>query len=85
MVFDALNEVKRKAEPLSKSDGEFFISVGDNLYPVIDEEPTNEEFNTVMSLFQRPSLSHLDVWAIRGNHDCYFDQNFQINKTNEYS
>lgn len=51
MVFDALNEVKRKAEPLSKSDGEFFISVGDNLYPVIDEEPTNEEFNTVMSLF----------------------------------
>jgi hypothetical protein len=26
----------------------------------------------------------MPVWAIRGNHDCYFDPNFELEKAEEY-
>ena len=50
-VFDAIDSVKGQARPGSFDDGEFFISVGDNLYPHDDFNPTDEEWDTVMSLF----------------------------------
>jgi len=61
------------------------MTVGDNLYPVVETQPTQEEFETMMSLFERPSLKSLPIWAVRGNHDCYFDQNFELNRTSKYN
>jgi predicted phosphodiesterase len=84
MVFNALNEVKINAVANSTEDAQFILSVGDNLYPLVDEAPTDEEFSTVMTLFQRPGLKDTPVWAVRGNHDCYFDESFEINKSKEF-
>jgi len=36
----------------------------------------------MMSLFEREHLKDIPVWAVRGNHDCYFlDENFELDKT----
>ena len=83
-VFDAIEDVKANAIPESNDDAEFFLSVGDNLYPVDEENPTDEEWATVMGLFEREHLKDLPVWAIRGNHDCYFDDTFELDKAEEY-
>lgn len=37
-----------------------------------------------MTLFERENLKDLPVWAIRGNHDCYFDDSFELDKAREY-
>lgn len=50
-VFDAIESVKSNAVPNSNDDAEFFITVGDNLYPVNETAPTDEEFETMMGLF----------------------------------
>jgi hypothetical protein len=83
-VFDALNETKGKAKAGSIDDGEFFVTAGDNLYPKNANYPTDGEFATMMTLFEREHLKDLKVHAIRGNHDCYFDDNFELNKAKEY-
>ena len=83
-VFDALNETKGKAVPGSIDDGEFFVTAGDNLYPHDGYNPTDEEFATMMTLFERENLNDLKIYPIRGNHDCYFDDYFEIDKSEEY-
>jgi len=40
MVFDAIETVKSNAEPNSNDDAQFFMTVGDNLYPVVETAPT---------------------------------------------
>lgn len=84
LVFDAIDKVKGAAIANSNDDAQFFLTVGDNLYPVVETAPTDEEFGVVMGLFERPNLAELPVWAVRGNHDCYFDANFELDKTKEY-
>ena len=84
LVFDAIESLKASATPGSVDDGEFFMTVGDNLYPKDDHNPTEEEFDTVMSLFNRTSLADMKVHAIRGNHDCYFDDNFELKMVDKY-
>ena len=83
-VFDAIRDTKANAEPGSIDDGEFFVTVGDNLYPKDGFNPTDEEFATMMTLFERDDLKNLKIHAIRGNHDCYFDDDFELDKTEEY-
>jgi len=39
----------------------------------VADAPTTEEFELMLGLFQRPNISGLPVYAIRGNHDSYFD------------
>jgi hypothetical protein len=39
----------------------------------------------MMGLFEREHLKDLPVWAVRGNHDCYFDQDFELDKTTKYT
>lgn len=82
-VFDAIDSVKANAVPGSNDDAQFFISVGDNIYPVNETAPTDDEWATVMGLFQRENLKDMPVWAIRGNHDCYFDMDFELIKSKE--
>lgn len=72
-VFDAIDEVVGQAEPKSISDAEFFVTVGDNIYPELEDAPTDEEFAEMVGLFNGPNIANLPVWAIRGNHDAYFD------------
>jgi hypothetical protein len=52
---------------------EFFITVGDNIYPLVADAPTVEEFEQMVGLFNRTNISEIPVWAVRGNHDAYFN------------
>ena len=72
MLFDAINDTVGAATPDTINAAEFFVSTGDNIYPAVPTAPTVTEFETMLALFQRPNLSSLPVYAIRGNHDCYF-------------
>ena len=52
---------------------DFITTVGDNLYPHNKHYPTKSEIEGMMNLFlQRPEISDLPVYPVRGNHDCYF-------------
>jgi hypothetical protein len=54
--------------------------MGDNMYPLDDELPTDEELNSMLGLFKKDSLSSLPIYPVRGNHDCYFkDKNTLLN------
>lgn len=39
-VFDGIAQMKREAEVNSPEDFEFFVSTGDNLYPIVEDKPT---------------------------------------------
>lgn len=52
---------------------EFFITVGDNIYPAVGDAPTVEEFEQMVGLFNRTNICNIPVWAVRGNHDAYFN------------
>jgi hypothetical protein len=60
------------------------MTAGDNLYPVIPDSPTDEEFELMLSLFKYPYLNDLTVNAVRGNHDCVFDWQKELELTNVY-
>jgi hypothetical protein len=72
-VFDAIDMLKWNATPGSPEDFDFFVTNGDNLYPKDPANPTSDEFAEMMSLFlERPSINRLDIYPVRGNHDCMF-------------
>ena len=48
----------------------FLMSMGDNKYLKNESYPTEQDVDTIMSLFNKSHLKDLDIWAIRGNHDC---------------
>ena len=52
-----------------------FITMGDNVYPVVAEEPTSKEFGEMKELFEKDNIADIPIMAIRGNHDCYYDKN----------
>ena len=72
MVFDAMNQVVGAAVDLIDKP-EFIMAVGDNIYPAVANAPTSAEFQDMLSLFNRTNIADLSVFAIRGNHDSYFD------------
>ncbi len=43
-IFDGINELKKNAKKRSPEDFEFFVTVGDNLYPTDPKNPTEKEF-----------------------------------------
>lgn len=65
--------MKKDAVSDSTEDFEFFVTVGDNLYPKVAAEPTEEEFELMFNLFERESIKDLPIYPVRGNHDCYFN------------
>ncbi len=61
------------------------MTMGDNLYPKVDEAPTDAEFDLMMSLFsEREELNKLPIYPVRGNHDCYFDINRELELAKQY-
>lgn len=86
LVFDAIDLLKRNATPGSKEDFDFFTTVGDNIYPMDALNPTKKEFKQMMDLFQkRESIKNLSIYPVRGNHDCYFnDQEAELKLAKEY-
>jgi hypothetical protein len=46
-----MDRVKGAAEPGSFDDADFIVTVGDNLYPLVDTEPTQEEFEEMLKIF----------------------------------
>lgn len=72
-VFDGINQMKKNATPGSVEDFDFFITVGDNLYPHIPGSPTEEELDGMMNLFtMREHIKDIPIHPVRGNHDCLF-------------
>ena len=72
-VMDQINEMKIKAEKDTIEDFDFFVTTGDNLYPIDAENPTKEEFDAMMYVFEKHhALKELPIYPVRGNHDCYF-------------
>ena len=72
-VFDTIDSFKKEALPGSPEDFQFFVTVGDNLYPANETHPTDDEFELLMNLFQtRWNIQDLPILPVRGNHDCYF-------------
>jgi hypothetical protein len=67
--FDALNayvgNITQKGGHI-----DFLMTMGDNMYLTNEVYPTQDDVDTVMSLFNRPHIKDLNIWAIRGNHDC---------------
>lgn len=69
--------MKREASPGSSEDFDFFTTVGDNIYPHDERFVTEDEIKETMGLFlDRPAISNLPIYPVRGNHDCYFDDQF---------
>ena len=72
-VFNAISDMKHSAEPGSIEDFDFFLTVGDNLYPFIAKNPHEFEFDVMLRLFSsRPALKNLPIYPVRGNHDCFY-------------
>lgn len=85
-VFDAIAKLKQEAVPESPEDFQFFVTVGDNLYPKNATTPTDDEFKLIMDLFgSRESIKDLPIYPTRGNHDCYFSDMFkEVELSNQY-
>jgi len=67
-TFDAINEM------VLEDNIDHFITMGDNIYPTVADKPTQDEFKQMFDLFKRKNLKDLPIYAIRGNHDCYYDK-----------
>ena len=78
--------MKQNAKAGSPEDFDFFITTGDNVYPLVPEEPTQDEFDKVINLFlNRDHIKNLPIYPVRGNHDCYFNDNwFEMNQSKKY-
>jgi hypothetical protein len=84
LAFDGMNKIKKRAgecyDNICPNDIDAFFTMGDNMYPLDDELPTDEELNSMLGLFKKDSLSSLPIYPVRGNHDCYFkDKNTLLN------
>ena len=84
--FDAINAYVGNWTKVKGGKIDMFMTTGDNIYIRDEPHPKDEDADKMMSLFlTRPYLKDLNVWAIRGNHDCYaLDAYFQVNLTKRY-
>ena len=87
-TFGKMSEIMMEAHESPNPDPrdliDYFLTVGDNLYPRIGDSPTDEEFDEMMSLFTYPYLDELPIYAVRGNHDAVFDWKAEIELQNRY-
>ena len=84
LTFDAMNDIKSSAKTdcidseICEDDVDFFVSMGDNVYPVDGPHPTEDEIDQMIGLFKRDAISDLPVFGVRGNHDCYYNKNILL-------
>ena len=78
MVFDQIDLVIGAGADQSIDKPEFIITAGDNIYPANGTDPTVEEFNLMLGLFNRTNIANLPIYAIRGNHDTYFNWTYEL-------
>ena len=55
-----------------EDDVDYFITMGDNLYPVNPSAPTAKEVDLMLNLFKGDSVKDLPIYPIWGNHDCVY-------------
>jgi tartrate-resistant acid phosphatase type 5 len=82
--FDAINSYVGN---LTAQGGQidFFMTMGDNLYIADEKYPTQEDIDTMMSVFQKSNIKDILIYAVRGNHDCTaVDPYFEVNITKRY-
>ena len=73
LTFNKMDEIVGNPKD-SRDDIDFFMTMGDNIYPKDDTNPTDEEFDQIMRFFlDRDNIKDKTIYAVRGNHDCYFD------------
>ncbi len=59
--------------------------MGDNLYANNAWYPSDEDFDTMMNLFNdRSNLKDKTIYAVRGNHDCMFDMYKEVELSQRY-
>jgi hypothetical protein len=51
LTFNAMDKVIGDAIKGGYDDADFIVTVGDNLYPLVDTEPTPEEFQEMLNIF----------------------------------
>ncbi len=74
-----MNQFKKNAKPSSPDDFDFFITTGDNLYPLIPNYPSDIEFKRLQNLFEsQDSLKDIPIYPVRGNHDAQFKDDREI-------
>lgn len=84
MTFNKMEEIA--ANPKSDRDLiDFMVTVGDNLYASGPDyhEPPMWQWLEMISLFNKTTLKNLMVYAVRGNHDCDFrwDREIELMET----
>ena len=85
LTFNAMNAIIANRTNGERDQIDFILTMGDNLYPKIDEAPTDAEFDLMMTLFsEREELKELPIYPVRGNHDCYFDINRELELAEQY-
>ena len=81
LVFDGIESLKLNADPESAEDFDFFITVGDNIYPEKSTSPYDYEFAQMMDLYlTRDSIKDLQIYPVRGNHECRFQDQYELMK-----
>jgi hypothetical protein len=76
--------MKKDAVKGSPEDFEFFTTVGDNIYPHDPRFVTDDEIKETIGLFyDRPYINDLPIYPVRGNHDCYFDDQTYLLKLSQ--
>lgn len=71
-IFDDIDSMKRTAKSGSAEDFDFFLTVGDNIYPSNVHTPSTAEWDAMLGLFSKRShIKDLPIYPVRGNHDCY--------------
>mmetsp|Transcript_6384 Transcript_6384/g.5694 ORF Transcript_6384/g.5694 Transcript_6384/m.5694 type:complete len:141 (+) Transcript_6384:139-561(+) len=79
---DQLGAASNETNPEDLID--FMILAGDNIYPMLAEHPTDKEFEALLGLFQTENLRNLDLFVVRGNHDCKFDRERELKLSEEW-
>ena len=51
LTFNAMDKVIGDAVKGGFDDADFIVTVGDNLYPIVETEPTAEEFQAMLNIF----------------------------------
>jgi hypothetical protein len=81
--FYAIDYVVGQSEEGTIGVPEFFITTGDNIYPLVGTAPTVDELTQMVQLFNKTNIADKPVWAIRGNHDAYFNWTYELLLTME--